>query len=374
MESREVAFDFFVSHSTFGGIYRVVENLANSLAIVRPNWEITRLGLKKTNRGTFFSKVPSISNAKKLLTNSYGYTLWPQLDLPFFQGRRSESIIICPNYVFPLYLASHSIVYIHDLGHLKTLSNSSSGSLYDIAYAKIIELYISLALQYAAAVVVPSNYIRREIEKTYSRRNASIFVVPGATSLMHNDSKVLQTRIKSNKDEPTTIAPFVLTIGASKRKNIKTLILAIDKLRSIGFDIQLKIVGGTKGSNHIAGVEFLGYVSDVELIELYSKAVLVCLAGEDEGFGLPVLEAMSMGTPVVAVAAGSLPEVVSSAGVLVSPESGVEGWVETLSWLLRDPDKRYDLCQLGRERASQFSWSSSAEKLASVIENVQENA
>ena len=107
-------------------------------------------------------------------------------------------------------------------------------------------------------------------------------------------------------------------------------------------------------------VEFLGYVEDEVLAGLYANATLLVLPSQDEGFGLPALEAMASGTPVLVSDGGALPEIVGEAGRIFCL-SNPEGLSNTLKECLGDGRLRTELREKGLARAKQFSWQTTAE-------------
>jgi glycosyltransferase involved in cell wall biosynthesis len=149
------------------------------------------------------------------------------------------------------------------------------------------------------------------------------------------------------------------------RKNLARLISAMTLLRSRGFRERLAIVGAggwgaaTTGSEN---VEMLGRISDADLHALYAHASCLVLPSLHEGFGLPALEAMAAGTPVVAANSGALPEVTGRAAVLVDPldpTSIADGISEAMA-------TKDSLIARGRVRAREFSWKKTAVLTAAV--------
>ena len=115
--------------------------------------------------------------------------------------------------------------------------------------------------------------------------------------------------------------------------------------------------------------EFKGVVSEAELIALYQQASLFVFPSLYEGFGLPVLEAMACGCPVIASNTSSLPEVVGNAGILVNPTSTTE-LMEAMAQVLTDTTLAQTLRKTGREQAEQFSWEKTARATADLYEKV----
>jgi glycosyltransferase involved in cell wall biosynthesis len=116
-------------------------------------------------------------------------------------------------------------------------------------------------------------------------------------------------------------------------------------------------------------VVFTGFVPDAALVHLYNRSTALVLPSLDEGFGLPAIEAMACGTPVVASRAGSLPEVVGDAGLLFDPRDG-EDLVARLRVVLGDPAVRAALSRQCLERAAGFSWAHAAGELRGIFEEL----
>jgi glycosyltransferase involved in cell wall biosynthesis len=179
-------------------------------------------------------------------------------------------------------------------------------------------------------------------------------------------------------------APFVLAVGTLQpRKNYVRLIqafAAISNLQPLTSNLHLVIAGG-KGWRYdaiFAEVEklglrdrvlFPGFVADADLPALYSAARVLAYPSIYEGFGLPMLEAMACGTPVVTSTASCMPEVAGDAALLVPP-TDVDALAAALDRALTDEALRADLIAKGRARARQFSWAKSARQLLGIYHAV----
>ena len=157
------------------------------------------------------------------------------------------------------------------------------------------------------------------------------------------------------------------------RKNIGGLLDAWAHLLALGVRVPLRLAGGAPPSAApllarlsqppLAGlVEHVGYVEDADRRGFYESARLLVMPSLDEGFGLPVVEAMAAGVPVVASRRGALPEVCGDAAVLVEPDDP-RGMAQAIADLLASPDRLEDLRQRGIARAATFSWTRSAQRL-----------
>lgn len=148
------------------------------------------------------------------------------------------------------------------------------------------------------------------------------------------------------------------------------LVLAGD-FRSDSFQSTIAALQAQARDLGLAGrVEFTGWVPDEELCRLYNGATLVVLPSLEEGFGLPALEAMACGTPVVASAGHAFDEVVADAGVLVDARNE-EALTAAIERLLANPALRRHLSERALERASSFSWDASARQLLRIFEEVK---
>jgi glycosyltransferase involved in cell wall biosynthesis len=163
----------------------------------------------------------------------------------------------------------------------------------------------------------------------------------------------------------TSREPIVLHVGAiQKRKNIARL---IEAFRSLPQQWRLILAGsagyGCEEMLSVAGerVQVTGYVTDEQLAQLYQRASIFAFPSLDEGFGMPVLEAMAHGIPVIASNSSALPEVCGDAALLVDPVRTDQIAAELLR-LATEPNLRNDFSTRGLARASQFSWTAAVEK------------
>jgi glycosyltransferase involved in cell wall biosynthesis len=168
--------------------------------------------------------------------------------------------------------------------------------------------------------------------------------------------------------------PYLLVVGSLEpRKNLARLFRAWELIYN-KTTANVLAVAGVSGRNFRdagfaaapAGVQFLGYAAEDGLPALYSGASGLVFPSVYEGFGLPALEAMACGTPVIASRAASLPEVVGDAGLLFDPFD-VEEMSEAIATLLEDTGLRDELRQRGLARARQFSWEATTQMTWEVL-------
>jgi len=175
--------------------------------------------------------------------------------------------------------------------------------------------------------------------------------------------------------------PFILTVGVLEpRKNHVLLFEVLRRLRETGEQVDLVIIGrpGWRWRNPLEQPRFkplrpwvriLEDVPDADLVEFYNRAAVFAYPSLYEGFGLPILEAMACGTPVVSATGSSLPEVAGDAALYADPRDA-EGFAAQVARVLRDPALRAQMVEAGLRRAREFSWRRTAEQTLAVYRSV----
>ncbi|MCB0881102.1 MAG: glycosyltransferase family 4 protein [Thermoleophilia bacterium] len=228
----------------------------------------------------------------------------------------------------------------------------------------------------ARRVLVPSQFTRGEVIEYLGVDPDAVAVVPhGVDGRFRPQPTGLVGRAQRFGIPP---GPFVLWVGTSEpRKNAAALEAAFRRVRREMPDVHLVMAGpwaadpsfddAPAASEH--GVIRPGVVTDEELSQLYSEASCFVFPSRYEGFGLPLLEAMACGTPVIAANVGAMPEVVGDAGLLVDPddEASIASAIESV---LSSPALAADLRQRGLERAREFTWAHAAARTAEQYRQV----
>jgi glycosyltransferase involved in cell wall biosynthesis len=225
----------------------------------------------------------------------------------------------------------------------------------------------------AAVVIAGSEHAKRDIHATYG-------IPPERIAVIHHapDPRFRPVRDDAVLRRLGIRAPYVLSVGRlNPRKNLPALLRAFERMRPrLREPVQLVIAGQPDfradrfdalvgASPWRADVIRTGYVSDEDLPALYSGAALFVFPSLAEGFGLPPLEAMACGTPVICSHASSLPEVVGDAALLVAPDS-VEEMAAALLRVLGEPHLRATLARRSLERAARFTWQAAAQQTLDV--------
>jgi glycosyltransferase involved in cell wall biosynthesis len=264
------------------------------------------------------------------------------------------------------------VLTIHDLNHYlnRDLTKLRRHLLWRVWYKANVNR--------ATKIITGSEHVKRDILREFHVRSDSIRVIPDGVDRRFSPCAASQVF----RDKYHLPERYVLFVGqTSTHKNIRRAIDAVNLVRDrYSLDHQF-IVAGLPGeaddalkryvsSNHLRDtVRFLGYVDDNDLPQLYANAELFLFPSIMEGFGIPPLEAMRCGIPVVAAATSCLPEVLGDAAIWVNPLS-VESISEGVATALLEKNARNRAIAKGLSRAEQFSW----EKMASETVNVYREA
>lgn len=294
-------------------------------------------------------KEPLDFPAPQIRMRSPIYSIQEQCELPL--KIPSCDLFWSPHFNIPLLpiRAKKRLVTIHDVFHL---AHSATLSLSQKMYAKIV---INAALRFSDYVMTDSRFSADEIER-YCFKPKHFEIVPSCCLL----------RPGGNVKMEGLPERYMLYVGNLKpHKNLTRLIQAHAQLDN---PPDLVVVGKQFGEIELpAHVHYAGFVSDEALPALYEGAELFAFPSTYEGFGIPPLEAMACGCPVVAGRAGSLPEVCGDAAEYVDPYS-VSSIKEGIERLLNSPRRREELVERGRERVKVFTAEKTAEKFLGVVD------
>jgi len=312
--------------------------------------------------------------SRRITGHNVGAMLWLNWTLP--RALRSWQIdtILCPNFFVPALKRVRKVIIVHDLAPLRL-----PAAHYPRAWLAYFRMMLPGSLERADAILTPSQHVRDAIIHRFGTDPAKVIATPQGVArefFLAPPSALLDSVAQKYGIEQ----PSVLSVGQNNhRKNLLVLVRALALLRQRDFPSLKLVVCGPRGaaSRHLdREIERLGLASAVirtgpvcapELSCLYRLATLFAMPSLDEGFGLPVLEAMASGTPVLASDRGALPEVVGDAALVLDPED-VEGWADALSRLLSDEPLSRLLRDRGIARAQEFPWERTAAQTLPVLQ------
>lgn len=262
-----------------------------------------------------------------------------------------------------------STPYVLTLHDLQPLERRATHSALKRAYLRVA---IPPSARRARRIVVPSEFVRRGVLDRLGVDPARVQVVPHGVDVLAAPTPADVLTERYGIDGPVVLYPAI----TYPHKNHRVLVDAFARVVLRHPDALLVLPGGRGGEEERLRdqvdqlglrprVRRTGRISAADVAGLYGMASVVAVPSSYEGFGLPAVEAMAYGAPLVAARATALPEVVGGAGLLVDPDD-VAGWAEAITGLLDSSSDRDRLRLAGRQRAGQYTWTANATALASV--------
>lgn len=355
-----------------GGLGRYVEQLV---------CELDKLHAK--HRYVLFLKKENMEAApdrfEKILANIHWYGLSEQIRLPKLIDQQKLNLVYFPHWNVPLRIKTPFVVTIHDLILLEEPLSARATTRHPFVYKAKYALFrhvLSHAIRSSRAIIAVSNYTKHSIMQHFPDVPAQkIHVVYEG-----------MTRFPAQNPESPTLelphAPYFLYVGnAYPHKNLESLLHAFSFFHKLHPDVHLVLAGRgdifyQRLRRELDEIEiprsivtFVMDPTDAELARLYAHATLYLFPSRCEGFGLPPLEAMSFGVPVIASSASCLPEILGQAALYFSPDD-IEEMVKVMEQALDDQGLREEMIRRGHTQVTQYSW----ERMAREIQNIYETS
>jgi len=316
--------------------------------------------------------------------------LWNFFGLPWSlkKEKPSPEVVFVPGHYAPPFVGLPLVIAVMDLGYLRFPQHFTKPIYFKLKY------WTDFSLKKAAKILAISQATKKDIVRFYKISPQKIVVAPAA--MRKRKAKIKKEEVEAVKKKYKIDKDYVLFLGTLKpSKNIEGLIKAFflvvrDQRSGIGGQIVnwspvtghrspiILVIAGRKGWLYEKvfekvkdlGLEkkviFTDFVSEKEMLPLMAGASVFVLPSFWEGFGIPVLEAMSLGVPVVASNVGSLPEVVGGAGILVDPYKPQD----IALGIKKALENKEKLVKLGYQQVKKFSWEKTAKKVVEVLEEV----
>lgn len=358
---RRVAVDLSVLDRTHAGTAVYARELVRALQSL-PADDIELVCLRGPGPVSRKNKITKILN---LLIELF----WLHVLLPLKLARERIDLVHMPANVAPALSPCPVVVTIHDANFRRFPET------YDPGYRRYANLAFRIAARRAVRVITDSGFSAKDLERYFGANT-------GKTSVVHLG---VSRHPAAGESKRPIDSPYVLFVGSLEpHKNVRRLVEAFALFRvsgnEVARDCQLVIVGGS-GRDYgqvVAGISrhgledavyITGHVTEERLEQLYRHASVFAFPSLNEGFGLPPLEAMARGVPVVAAAAGSLPEVLGDAALYCDPFDP-EDIAGALSKIASDKLFRTWLSEAGSRRAEQFTWEKTARATLEVYREV----
>jgi glycosyltransferase involved in cell wall biosynthesis len=374
-----IGIDYTAAVQQGAGIGRYTRNLVRALADHDSRNRYTLFLAGGWGEGDGLGGWPSNFRVRSVpLSDRWMHILWQRMRLPvpiqLFTG--PLDLYHSPDFVLPPTGRTPAILTVHDLSFLRLPQFFVAG------FRKYLEAAVSRAVKNAQHILADSESTRRDLVELMDVASGRVSVLyPGVEPRFRpvKDAELLDA-VRTRYALPER---FILGLSTLQpRKNFDGLIKSFHQLlqrRRTQPEIEnlYLVIGGGKGWMYedtlalvkrlqLEGrVRFTGFVADQDLPILYSLALVFAFPSWYEGFGLPVLEAMACGTPVVAADNSSLPEVVGQAGIMIDA-GDTDGLSEALGELACNDPLRSRLVTAGHEQACRFTWKAAAERLLAV--------
>lgn len=295
--------------------------------------------------------------------------LWTHGRLSIEMVRQRPDILFVPSHVVPL-IHPRSVVTIHDLGYLRYPEMHPAGQ------RRMLDLSTRWSAHAARHIIVPSTTTKSDLIRAYGVDDQKITVIHHGVS--ERFGSIAPSMVRDLRTRLQLSGPYILSVGTIQpRKNFAILGEAMVMLRDWGIDCTL-VIAGKQGwladqvldrlhsfdlGNHLRIVD---YMSDNDLPALYAGASAYVQPSLFEGFGLPVVEAMSSGIPVVVSSASCLPEIAADGAELFDPTDS-RHLSSALHDILSSPERSRVLATKALARSRSFSWRQTAEQTADVL-------
>ena len=361
MHRLRVGIDGRAFSSPAAGVRRYVTELGSALLTLGEPLDIVALG---GSRAALPSGVGYVAEPWHPPTN-LGWTLSA---LPRAAARAGVDLIHAPAYTAPLWGAVPTVLTIHDVSYER------HPEWYPYRRDWLRRAFYRSSAHAAAHILTDSEFSRHEIVAAYGIPFERVTVAPPGVSnsfAPHATPSPLPERVT---------APFLLHVGdLHERRNLSLAIAAVaGARRRSGGPLSLVLAGVDRGvgvrlDQEAADAKVplirLGAIDDAALRSLYGAAAALVYPSLYEGFGLPVLEAMASGTPVIASRAASIPEVLGDAGILLNPDAP-DLWTDAICTVIADPATQARMRTAGIARASEFTWKRTARMTFDVYRQV----
>ena len=304
---------------------------------------------------------------------------WDQFKFPKLAKAQDAEILHQPCFSAPIFHSNMKVVVtIHDLIAIKFPRDITFFS------SQFFGKWMPFSYHFADKIIAISEHTKKDIIKFLNIPEKKIRVIHLAAGSEFNEN-IATNKVERIRKKYNTGNKYLLHTGTlNPRKNLEFLILVFAEIIKTHPDYNLVIAGKKgwyfEGLFKLVGdlnlknkVKFVGYVPDEDSPALYKGAALFLFPSLYEGFGLPPLEAMACGCPVISSNTSSMPEVIGEEGILVSPKDKA-AWVRIIKELLSNPNLRRKYIKYSLRQAKKFSWKKCAEETLKVYEEIYENS
>lgn len=353
----------------YAGIYYYTKELINALAKIDKKNEYWIVRSKSV--GDISENVKELIIPTKKFPGAAAYRLF--VSIPKILAQKKVDIVVEPRHFGPFNLPKRikRVTVIHDLSPLRF------PEWHQFISRKLQQLFLPTVLKRADYILTNSNFTAKDVINYFP------FTAAKTKGILLGKEAFFQPQLNPKILEKHQItSPYLLHTGTIEpRKNLLFLVHAFEQLKKEGkHNLQLVLVG-KPGWKHEAifgaidnspfkkDIKLLGYVNRKDLPTLYTAATAFVYPSHFEGFGLPVLEALSCGTPTIVANSSSLPEIMGTAGLLFPPNNQII-FLQKINQLLTNKSLRSELSEKALAQAAKFSWEKTALETLAVFEEL----
>ncbi len=350
--NKKIGIDCHVLDKTRTGVARYLSNL---------------LGYWKNEKNTefIFYSMQNVKNPFKIKSTALYYNF----SLPRKAKKDKVDILFLPFYMRPFFCSVPTVVAIHDISYI------THPEWFNLYHRLAYKILVRRAVKKSKVIFACSEYTKNEILKYYSS-SANIYVVPLAADKKFNAIKN-ENKIQTIKNKYGLKNKYLFYAGTIfNRRHVLELIEAFKLILTEFPERQLLISGKDLTNPHqnidkiienVPQIKKINYVDEEDLIYLYQGAEIFIYLSEYEGFGLPPLEAMACGTPVLTTRMTSLNEVLGDYSIAVDNPYDVNEIKDKITKILSDENLRKNMIEKGLQRVENFSWEKTAQKTYKIL-------
>jgi glycosyltransferase involved in cell wall biosynthesis len=377
-----IALDYTAGIRQGAGVGQYVRSLVNAMLEQDAMNEYTLITSGHPTKQHAFPVASNVRGRSLFIPDRYLNILWYRWRVPLYANIFTGPVDIYHGLDFvlpPLAGKARKVVTVYDLAFLQHPETAVP------SLATYLNKVVPESVAAADVVAAISHATKQALIEHYKTPPEKIIVIPCGIA-PHFQRIKDPTLLEATRRKFDLRGPFILSVGTLEpRKNHLGLIKAFHEVQQKNENSAILAIAGGKGwlyeeTQRIVTelkledkVRFLGRISDLELITLYSLADVFAFPSFFEGFGIPPLEAMACGAPVITSNTSSLPEVTGDAAILVDPHD-THALANAISRLLGDEQLQEDLRQKGCLQAQQYTWANAARKMLSVYQTLLNGA
>jgi len=317
----------------------------------------------------FKKEIPELNLSNKFknkLINSNSNALFMHYHLPKEVKKDKIDILFCPSYVSPIFYKRKTALILHDIIYQAHPEMYNWPSFWDKI---LLKKFSKISAKKAKVIFTPSEFSKKEVIKHYQVNPDKVFSTPWG---IDNDFKKIndQKELDKVKEKYKIKDKFIFYLGSIfNRRYLPEIIKAFEKISNKLSNYQFLIVGTNYTNQKLTGKSILryDYLKGKDLVSLYNAADLFIYLSDYEGFGLPPLESIACGTPVITSKKTSIPEVMSESAIYIKDNSDVNEISEAIYIGLTNENLRKDLIEKGQEQIKKFSWQRCAKQILDTL-------